>query len=430
MNIKKERIKLLHEEILSTKLDCGLRAYIIPKRGWHRKIAILSAKYGSVDLKFKVSKNGDFISTPAGIAHFLEHQLFKKQEGDALAAFGKFGASSNAATDHTSTTYYFTCSDNFKESLELLLNFVYSPYFQEQNVEKEKLIIEQELSMYNDVPDYRCYRNLIEILYKEHPVRIDIGGSKESIGQITKDMLEDCYNIFYKPQNMILLFAGDLDNYKVFEQSNKILGKSKMTAGGEILRSNISEPEGVIKDSISENMLVSRPRILIGYKEPIPAKGEKESLMQEITTGIVLELLFGKGSRFYARAYESGLIDDSFSHYYTCEKSFAYCIIGGETDNPQKLREEVSRAVDNIKKVSANRDIAVAKRKRLGKFIRIFESPDSAAFFVAECIQKSVDPFSIYDLIKQVHRSVLIERAEKLFNPQNCAVSVVSPKSA
>ena len=173
MNPRTRSSSVLREDIVTARLSCGLDCHVIPKKGFTKKIGIFAARYGSIDLSFTL--DGQSLVTPPGIAHFLEHQLFKKAGGeDVLMEFGKYGASSNAFTDYCSTAYYFTASGHFEKNLDLLLTFVTQPYFEAENVAKEKLIIEKELRMYEDSPDHRLYKNLMGILYTLHPVRLGV----------------------------------------------------------------------------------------------------------------------------------------------------------------------------------------------------------------------------------------------------------------
>ncbi|MBV8881789.1 MAG: insulinase family protein, partial [Planctomycetaceae bacterium] len=245
MNLRKRSSPVLREELVSTTLSCGLPCYAIPKKGFAKKVGIFATRYGSIDLTFTPEGHGK-LETPPGIAHFLEHQLFKKAGGeDVLMEFGKYGASSNAFTDYCTTAYYFTASGAFEKNLELLTGFVSAPYFEADNVAKEKLIIEQELRMYEDSPDHRLYKNLMGVLYTVHPVRIDIGGEVSDIQKIDRDLLEKCYRMFYNPSNMVLVVAGDVDPRAAFEVAERTLSNDGFKAQGPIARHWPAEPAGV-----------------------------------------------------------------------------------------------------------------------------------------------------------------------------------------
>ena len=428
MNLRKAASPLLREEIHSATLSCGLEVRVIPKRGFARKIAVLSARYGSVDLSFS-SGEGGRQDTPPGVAHFLEHQLFKKEGGqDALMEFGRYGASSNAFTDYGATAYYFTANGEFEKNLGLLAGFVTSPYFSDENVAKERLIIEQELRMYEDSPDYRIFKDLMAILYTVHPVRIDIGGTVESIQRIDAAVLERCYRTFYNPSNMALLAAGDLDPEAVVRQAESLLPPDRFRPLGPIGRHVPEEPPGVGERVVRREMAISRPRVLLGFKDL--RLNRAKALERELETAIVLDLLFGRSSDFHTRVYEKGLIDDTFAASYNCDDPFGFSLIGGETDEPENLAEAVLLELHEARRRGLKkRDVERSRRKRLGQFIRSFDSPDGTAFLVLSCLQRGIDPFSVAKVISKVTAASLERRLAEHFDERNYAVSILSPKA-
>ncbi|HZE99796.1 MAG TPA: pitrilysin family protein [Planctomycetota bacterium] len=429
MNLRKRSSTVLREEIVSTTLSCGLPAFAIPKKGFSKKVGIFATRYGSIDLTF-TPEGQQRLETPPGIAHFLEHQLFKKAGGeDILMEFGKYGASSNAFTDYCTTAYYFTGSGAFEKNLALLTGFVSSPYFEADNVAKEKLIIEQELRMYEDSPDHRLYKNLMGVLYTVHPVRLDIGGEVSDIQKIDRDLLEQCYRMFYNPSNMVLVVAGDIDPKTAFEVADRTLNGDGFKPRGVIERHWPPEPAGVKDRVVRAEMAVSRPRILMGFKDLQPA-GTK-ALEREIQSSVVLDQLFGRSSEFYSKHYESGLIDDSFSFSYNSEDAFGFSLIGAECDEPERLAEEVLLELHRARKGSLKtKDLERSKRKRLGKFIRSFDTPDGAAFLIMGCVQRNVDLFQVPQVIDKLSPGALERRLRDHFDEQNYAVSILSPKKA
>jgi len=429
MNLRKRTSSVLREELVSTTLSCGLPCYAIPKKGFSKKVGIFATRYGSIDLTFTPDGQG-MLETPPGIAHFLEHQLFKKAGGeDILMEFGKYGASSNAFTDYCTTAYYFTASGAFEKNLELLTGFVSAPYFEAENVAKEKLIIEQELRMYEDSPDHRLYKNLMGVLYTTHPVRLDIGGEVSDIQKIDRDLLEKCYRMFYNPSNMVLVVAGDFDPEAAFAVAEKTLSPDVFRAQGPIRRHWPTEPAGVKERVVRAEMAVSRPRVLVGFKD-LESAGAK-ALEREIQSSVVLDQLFGRSSEFYTRHYESGLIDDSFSFSYNSEDAFGFSLIGAETDEPEKLAEEILLELHKAKKGKLKqKDLERSKRKRLGKFIRSFDTPDGAAFLIMGCVQRNVDLFQVPQVISKLSGGALEKRLREHFDEQNYAVSILNPKKS
>ena len=423
----RKRDRLLREEIRSARLSCGLEAHVVPKRGVSRKIAIFSTRYGSIDLVFSPGPGRPPAPTPAGIAHFLEHQLFKKQDMDVLMEFGRFGASSNAFTDYTSTTYYFSGTERFDEALDLLVRLVYAPHFTDDGVAKEKLIIEQELKMYDDQPDYRIYKNLMAALYREHPVRIDIGGSVETIQHIDTPLLSSCYRRFYHPSNMGFMACGDLDPDAVFGRLEDALPAARFApADGAIARSYPAEPPGPAKQLVRDSAVVSRPRVIVGYKD---LALEGSLLDRELATSVLLDNIFGPTSAFHAKWYGKGLIDDTFSASHSAEPEFGFTLIGGETDEPEKLAEEIRKEIARASRGRLKRrDVDRARRKRLGRYLRSFDSPDGIGFMVLGFAMKGLDVFSFPRALSRLTPGGLQDRLREHLREDRSAVSILDPK--
>ena len=210
MNINEIKSDILNEKYYKINHPSGLTVYVLPKENYSSAYAVFGTKYGSIDTRFKRSDSDKWTEVPEGIAHFLEHKLFESEDLDAFERYAKTGASANAYTSFDKTCYLFQCSSNFKENLKILLDFVQNPYFTPQTVQKEQGIIGQEITMYYDVPGWMSTFNLLRCLYKNHPVRIDIAGTVDSIAQITDKLLYDCYNTFYNLHNMALVVVGNV----------------------------------------------------------------------------------------------------------------------------------------------------------------------------------------------------------------------------
>ena len=214
----------------------GLDIYLFPKK-LTTTYAVFGANYGSVDNTFKTSKDGDFITVPDGIAHFLEHKLFANEDGsDAFEHFSAFGADANAYTSFNKTAYLFSCTDNFEESLGELLDFVTHPYFTEDSVKKEIGIIAQEIKMYDDTPSDRCFYGMLEGMYEHHSIRRNICGSVDSISKITPKLLYDCYGTFYNLSNMALVISGDVELDTVIRIAPRRQKRSSRPEGGRCAR--------------------------------------------------------------------------------------------------------------------------------------------------------------------------------------------------
>ncbi|MBI4565202.1 MAG: insulinase family protein [Planctomycetes bacterium] len=419
--------RLLRERMVAATLAGGLRAAVFPKPGLLKKVACFATRYGSIDLVFSPAAGQPPAPTPPGIAHFLEHQLFKKPDFDVLMEFGKFGASSNAFTDYTTTTYYFSGTERFEESLDLLVRLVFFPHFADERVAREKQIIEQELRMYDDSPDYRLYKNLMAALYREHPVRLDIGGTVRTIQDIDRGLLERCYRRFYHPSNMWFVACGDLDPERVMDQLSRALSQGTFGSDGAAIERNYPvEPVQTFQRLARERAVVSRPRVLIGFKDL--DLSSSRLLDRELSTSVLLDLLFGSTSAFHQTWYRQGLIDDSFSASYTSDTEFSFSLIGGETEEPDRLAEAVAREIRRAARARLKkRDIQRAVRKRLGRYLRSFDNPEGIAFLLLSCAVRGIDVFGVPDALKKLTVRRLEERLRAHLREEQAAVSIIEP---
>ncbi len=424
--MKVRRSAMLRESVAESTLGSGLRSFVYSKPGYVKKAALIVSAYGSLDTTFDLDGAGPK-TTPEGIAHFLEHQLFKKQRGDLLMEYGRFGASANAFTYYNSTCFYFSTAAEFEPNLEVLLETIFSPWFSEEGVSKEKLIIEQELKMYLDAPERVIYRNLMESLYTKHPVRNDIGGTVESIQEIDAAMLERCWRRFYHPSNLIFVAAGDLDAKDVFARLERALPRKKYPPVAPIKRFYDDEPRGVGRATVEGEAVLSRPQTLLGYKDLVT--GNDGCLERDLATTVALDLMFGRSTAWYTDRYERGLIDDSFSAGYTNEETFGFTMIGGESDEPEKLAEEVKAEIRRARGKSFSKaDVERSKRKRIGRYLRSFNAPEEVAFMVMGYAQRGLDPFKVPEAIDAITPKMMNERIAECLTDDGVAVSILRPK--
>ena len=225
-------------------LPSGLTVLVRPMPGYSGTHVIYATRFGSIDRDFRLGERE--VHLPAGVAHFLEHKMFEDEDGNALQKFARTGASPNAFTSHTMTAYHFSCTDRFEENLKILLKFVFTPYFTDENVEKERGIINQEIRMVEDTPNWEVFVGAYEGLYRNHPVRVSIPGSEESISHITPELLYTCHRAFYSPKNMALVVCGTADFEQVCRMAEEISPKDAPEIGqrhyGE-RRAEVHQPE-------------------------------------------------------------------------------------------------------------------------------------------------------------------------------------------
>ena len=406
--MEKIEFKQLQEELYHEKLENGLEVYILPKKGFNKTFATFTTKYGSIDNHFVPLGSEEYIKVPDGIAHFLEHKLFEKEDGDVFQQFSKQGASANAFTSFTRTAYLFSSTSNVELNLDTLMDFVQEPYFSEKTVEKEKGIIGQEITMYDDNPDWRLYYGVIQNLYENHPVRIDIAGTVESISHINKDLLYECYGTFYHPSNMLLFVVGPVNVEQTMKQIKDNQNKKQFEPVTEIKRQFPNEPVAAAEKKQVLQMNVQTSKCLVGIKANQVEQSGSDMLRNELSLNIILDILFGKSSDHYQKLYSEGLIDDSFSYDYSQEKGFGFAMIGGDTPSPDKLAETLKSMLLTAKQGDnfTNESLERAKKKKIGGFLRAVNSPE---YIANQFTRYAFNEMNLFDIVPTLESITLDE---------------------
>ncbi|ALS27614.1 zinc protease [Paenibacillus sp. 32O-W] len=416
----------VRETLYREVLPNGLEVIVLPKEGFRKTYATFSTRYGSIDNRFAVGDRPP-IEVPDGIAHFLEHKMFEEPTGDIFATFASQGASANAFTSFDRTVYLFSATEQIEKNLVTLLDFVQHPYFTDENVEKEKGIIEQEINMYRDNADWRVYFGLIDAMYHNHPIHIDIAGTVESIRQIDKETLYRCYETFYHPGNMMLFVVGGVDAERIFGLVRDNQSRKSFPPQEEIRRFFDAEPESVKKPKTKAVLPVSLPKCMFGFKEKRTGFTGRELQRREAATKLMLESLIGPSSPLYQSLYDDNLISDSFGHEYNSAPDYAFSVIGGDTPDPDALldrfREAVDRALaDGLQKTSFER----AKRKKIGGYLRMLNSPEAIAGEFTRYRFRDGDLFEQLALYERTTLEEANERLREHFDWNQLAVSVVA----
>lgn len=422
MKMDKITNERVHDSYYSVKHPSGLRIFVYPKEGSNSTYAIFGTRYGSVDTSFRRSDEKEVCTVPEGIAHFLEHKLFESEDGDAFTRFAKTGASANAYTSFDKTCYLFSSTENVYESLEILLDFVQSPYFTEQTVQKEQGIIGQEIRMYDDDPQWRVMFNLLKALYHHHPVKIDIAGTVESIAEITSDYLYRCYNTFYNLNNMALCVAGNIDPERVLELCDKMLKSSKPV---EVERIFEEEPAGVVEKRVEQKLSVTLPLFQFGFKEAAGHRNVKELAQMEV----LLELLASDASPLYRRLLDANLINTaSFGSEYFEGPGYAAVIFSGESKDPDAVAKEICNEVERLRKEGIPQDAFARARKALyGRNVAALNSAEAIANAVITLTFDERELFSYIDALATVELQDVQDMLEKQLLTKNSALSVITP---
>ena len=419
MNITEIKSELSGDSYYKVNHSSGLTIYVYPKEGYKSAYAIFGTKYGSINTCFSVD-NGDKITVPDGIAHYLEHKLFESEEGDAFVRYAKTGANANAYTSFEKTCYLFSCTDKFDESLEILLDFVQDPYFTAQTVAKEQGIIGQEIKMYDDSPDWRVMFNMLEGMYKNHPVRIDIAGTVESIAQITAEKLYEVYNVFYNLNNMVLCVSGNVTVEQVLKTADKMLKpceKHKITNYFE------DEPYEVCEPYVEQTFPVSMPLFNLGFKEKADKPLTTEQLAQ---TDILLSMLASPTSTLYRNLMDANLINSSFSYELFNGPGYCSVIFGGESRAPKQAAEMIKQFITKTKEEGLDKsDFAISQKAIYGDAVSSLNSVSSIANTIADYHFSGNELFSYIDAVAKTTFEDVSKRLSEMLDVCNCTLSVV-----
>lgn len=415
------------EKLYVEKLENGLTVMIMPKKNIQKKYMIWATNFGSIDNKFIAPNDKEETNIPDGVAHFLEHKMFEQQNGtNSLDTLTALGVNANAYTTTDHTCYLFECTDNFYPAMDELMDYVQNPYFTDQNVEKEKGIIGQEIQMYDDYPSWAVYMNAMKCMYKNNPIIIDIAGSIESISKIDKEVLYKCYNTFYHPSNMVMCFAGEFEPEALIEEVKKRLKPTEKH--GEIKRIYPEEPEQIVKKENTQNMEVSMPIFVIGIKDVIDNKNSTSSsiVKKHIAIEILLNMLIGKSSKLYKELYEAELITGEPYLDYEFSKQYAHVSITGQSNDPKKVLEKFEAEIKQMKE----NDIDSAHFQRVknmiyGNYVKEYDDvAEICRMFVGDYM-KGINSFEYIEEYEQVTPEYTKQVLEEVFKEDKTVLSIV-----
>ena len=411
------------EKLYVEKLENGLTIMIIPKKGIQKKYVIWGTNYGSNDSKFIVPGEKNITEVPKGVAHFLEHKMFEQESGiNSLDTLTALGVDANAYTTNNHTAYLFECTENFYPALDELMDYVQHPYFTDENVEKEKGIIGQEIMMYDDYPEWKVYLNTLEAMYYEHPVKLDITGTIETISHIDKEILYKCYNTFYNPSNMAMVICGDFEPSKLLEEIKKRLINKK--ANGEIKRIYPDEPENIVKNQVEQNMNVSQPLFAIGIKDTI-AK-EKERVKKHIAIEILLNILIGRSSKLYKELYDNNILFSVPSLDYEFAQRYAHILITGQSKNPQELYKKFKEKVEEIKSKGIDlKEFDRIKKRIYGEYIKEYNNvSDIARMFLSDYFE-GINSFEYIEEVAIINKEYVEQVLNEVFINEKMVLSII-----
>lgn len=422
--MEEKKFPRIGERMYCRTLDNGLSIFVVPKPGFQKSYAFFAANYGGMDMRFFL--DGRWRDTPAGVAHYLEHKMFDTKEGNALQDLAANGASPNAFTGNAITGYYFESTEKFEENLKILLSFVSIPWFTQESVDKERGIIAQEIGMYDDSPDWRVYMNLLSAMYQNHPIRVPVAGSAESISHITPETLYACHRGFYQPANMVLCVAGDVDPERVAALAREVLPETP----GQAARRDYGpeEPRRAGRPFVEEKMEVSAPVFQLGFKGVAAPRGT-EDLRRQLLGELACEALLGASSPLYARLYREGLINNSFYYSYESCPGCAFLTAGGESRAPEAVRDAVLEEAGRIGREGLDEGLwRRLKKAAYGNQVRALNSFEHICVDQARAFFAGYDLFAFPECFDAIRREDAEAMIGQWIRGEYAVLSVIRPR--
>lgn len=426
--MNKKHYKDIDETVYIEKMKNGLEVVYIEKRGFNKKFVTYTTLFGSLDNDFTV--NGEHHQIPDGIAHFLEHKMFEKEEGDVFNKFSQNGANANAFTSYDRTTYLFSCTENFYQNLQLLMDMVEKPYFTDDSVQKEVGIINEEIKMYQDNPGFRVYNELLLALYVNHPIRIDIAGTLQSISQITKETLYLCHETFYAPSNMVMVIVGDFDKDELFNYIRTHQDNRNITEKMHIERHIPGEPKEVNAKETLIEMNVSDKRLMFGFKYLEDGKEDKyNEAKRDIIMMFALDMVFGAQSKYYYEMLDEGLVDEAFNFGFTAERTYGQTLFTARGNEPDKVVNRVVDIINEVKETNyfTEEMLLSQKRELLGDYLSSLNSPEYIANQYTKYLLDGNDLYQIPEIVDDITLEDVIDTFGEVLDERYMSKSIVVP---
>ena len=423
--MEKIYFETLKETLYHEKMANGLQVYLLPKMGFEKTYGLFSTKFGAIDTTFIPLNKDEMIKVEDGIAHFLEHKMFDMSDGDASEKFAKLGASTNAFTSSSRTAYLFSTTSNEYACIELLLDFVQKLEITPESVEKEKGIIGQEIKMYDDDPDWQVYFGSIQNLYQQHPVAVDIAGTIETVNRTDKDMLELCYNTFYHPSNMMIFVVGNIDPDKAMATIKENQDKKNFSLANPIVLKKVNEPKEIKTKEKVLTMDVEMNKIIVSIKVNEILENPKDKIKRELALNLLFDLLFSKSAKLYNDWLNQGIINDSFSASFTQERDYAFIQIGCDCNDYETLKEKLLDLIKDFDTIKIDQeDFNRIKKKNIGLFINMFNSPESIANLFSRYYFEGTNAFDLVDEVAKLEIDDIYD-VFKYFDLQYTSVCIV-----
>lgn len=418
--IENNKIK---EKVYIEKLSNGLKVIIIPKKT-QKKYIIWGVNYGSIDNRFMV--NNEEIKVPDGIAHYMEHKLFEQSNGtNSLDVLSSMGVNANAYTTNNHTAYLFEDNNGkFYEAIDEFMNYVQNPYFTDENVEKERGIIEQEIMMYDDYPDWKIYMNAIKAMYHKNPINIDVAGTKETIAEITKEKLYETYHAFYNPDNMAIVVCGDFNPEEIIKEIEKRMTLEKNVTS--LKRIYEDEPEEIVQPYIEAEMNISMPLFIIGYKDSIKTENQ---LRKDLALDIIFNILIGDSSELYQKLYEDELLLSEPTFIYENSKTYSQVLIQGQSEDYKNVIDTIEKEIENLKKKGIDeKEFDRIKKKLYGEYVKSYNDVGGIATSFIQNYFRNINPLDYFEEFKSLDKEYTMQILNDVFKKEKQVISIVKSK--
>ena len=417
---------LIKETVYRETLENGLKVSVVLKKGFKKTMVLFGTNFGALHQKYRI--NDEIKEIPQGVAHFLEHKLFANEDNsDATNQFSELGLDVNAFTDYLQTVYLFTGTSNIDQGIELLLDFVQSPYFTDENVEQEKGIICQELNMYLDRPSDRLYHGWLNNVFKDYPIKYDVGGTVEEVNKVTKEILYECYNTFYHPANMEFLVIGDVDPIHILNIIKNNQMKKEFPIFKNPIRLYTEEEAVVVKKVDTTNMEVVIPKVQVGVKLPFYKAKKDEVLIYEVLMKVILEYAFGSNTSFYQHLLDNEIISSGLDYGIFVDNVCGYVYIRADSKYPEIFSKQIVKKLKSLSKLQISEKVFERIKKAIvGSFIKALNSIEFIGYNYFDYNIKECDIFSAIDLL--IDKTVEdVVKLDKLFNEEAISTFIIYP---
>ena len=420
------------EELIESILPNGLKVIFSKKKGFQKKYATITTPFGSTDHQYYDLNLNELITLPLGVAHFLEHKMFEKKEGDIFKKFSELGANANAFTSFDRTSYLFSCVDHFEENLKLLIDLVQEPYFTHNSIQKEIGIIAEEIKMYQDSPNHKHFFQTLNALYPSHPVKNDIAGTIESIQKINQKILYDIHKYFYHPSQMVLTIVGDVDIHKTIDVLNKHIKQLPIIE--DLIEKTIIPHETAIQSQYVEQYApITQPKIMLALKLDPYRLSTVDKYKREMAMMLALEMIFSERSDFYIENLEQHVIDESFKYGFIEEKTFTYMMISARTKNLDLFKSNVYETIEKFyhnDELFEEKTFTKLKKELIGDFIIGLNSLEYIADQLTKHSFEQLEFYELLDVINELSLKYIVDTFKEVIDEGQFIESVLLPNES